>query len=441
LAERNVLDRRTFVKGVLAAGATITAAACVAPVTTPAVPAVPVAPPTVVGPSWMHPKSLVRAQPGYGQAHLTWKYGDTVKWLPPEKYPADAAADTLAALPKTKLEWIYYTMLLAKMWEATMKDLQLGGKDTIIGMHKGSGEEAAYVATIAAEAPTDYHFTNMRQHGAYIAKGVTTNELTAGYFGKVTGPSRGYCSYRMMKAPVGYGGSLGPQGAVWSQMSGYGWYFKVKKSGQVCVTCSGDGASHSSYVWPGYRTCANYKLPIVFGITNNFQGVSNPTPTVCAAPYLADYPASLGIPCSVVDGNSVAAVYTAMKEAIDRARAGDGPSVVEMLTFRWYDHSGTAGAKIGVDGAFGLPYRTDDEVRAWLSRDPVVRYANFLKDRGLFTQAELDAQKPKAQKEIDDAVAFARASPVPNGPDGAKGMWPDYVVPANQWFEHVVRTT
>jgi TPP-dependent pyruvate/acetoin dehydrogenase alpha subunit len=70
-----------------------------------------------------------------------------------------------------------------------------------------------------------------------------------------------------------------------------------------------------------------------------------------------------------------------------------------------------------------------------------VRFSNFLKERGLFTQAELDAQKTKAQKEIDDAVAFARASPVPKGPDGAKGMWVDYVVPANQWFEHVVRTT
>jgi pyruvate dehydrogenase E1 component alpha subunit len=224
-------------------------------------------------------------------------------------------------------------------------------------------------------------------------------------------------------------------------MSGYGWYFKVKKSGQVCVTCSGDGSSHSSYVWPGYRTCANYKLPVVFGITNNFQGVSNPTPTVAAAPYLADYPASLGIPCVVVDGNNVGAVYSAMKEAIDRARAGDGPSVVEMLTFRWYDHSGTAGAKIGQDGAFGLPYRTDDEVRAWLSRDPVVRFANFLKDKSLFTQAELDAQKTKVLKVVDDAVAFGRASPVPKGPDGAKGVWVDWVAPATQWFEHVVRTT
>jgi TPP-dependent pyruvate/acetoin dehydrogenase alpha subunit len=115
--------------------------------------------------------------------------------------------------------------------------------------------------------------------------------------------------------------------------------------------------------------------------------------------------------------------------------------VVEGYTYRWLDHDGFAGAEVGVDGAFGLPYRTDDEVRAWLSRNPVVRYGNWLTEKGLFTSAELDALKKKAQTAFDDSIAFARSSPLPNGPDGNKGMWPDYVAPAMQFFEHTVRTT
>src|SRR3990170_3473490 len=112
VTQASLVNRRTFVKGMLAAGATVTVAAC-APLAAPSgpAPAAPVAPPTVTGPSWIHPKSLVRAAPGYGGAHLTWKYGDTVKWLPPEKYQADAAADALAKLPKEKLTDIYSKML------------------------------------------------------------------------------------------------------------------------------------------------------------------------------------------------------------------------------------------------------------------------------------------------------------------------------------------
>ncbi len=447
MAERNVLDRRTFVKGVLAAGATITAAACVAPVTTPAVPAVPVAPPTVVGPAWIHPKSLVRAQPGYGGAHLTWKYGDTVKWLPPEKFPADAAADSLAKLPKTKLENIYYLMQVSKIWENGIKDIQLAGKDTMFGVHHGAGQEADQIGVAQAlrlrpETTTpDLVSCNMRHHALGIGMGQSLNELSAGIWGKTTGATKGYCSYRQSDVKNGFYGPLPLIGLGWNVCAGLAWSCKVRKSGQISLGMNGDGGTATRYWGSAIRSSVTYKLPVVWWVANNFQGVSNPCATWTPSPYLADMGAGMGLPCSVVDGNNVAQVYSACKEAADKARAGDGPSVVESLTWRWYDHSGNAGAKIGQDGAWGLPYRTDDEVRAWLSRDPVVRYGNWLTEKGLFTSAELDALKKKAQTAFDDSIAFARAGPLPNGPDGNRGMWPDYVAPAMQFFEHTVRTT
>jgi len=445
LAERNVLDRRTFVKGVLAAGATVTVAACVAPVTTAPTAAAPVTQPTAVGPAWIHPKSLVRAQPGYGGAHLTWKYGDTVKWLPPEKFPADAAADAFAKLPKTKLENIYYLMQLSSIWENGIKDIQLAGKDTLFGVHHGAGQEADQVGVGQAlrglPNPPDLAACNMRHHALGLAMGQDVKVLSAGIFGKTTGATKGYASYRQSDVKNGFYGPLPLIGLGWNVAAGLAWSCKVRKAGQIALGMNGDGGSATRYWGSAVRSSVNYKLPVVWCVANNFQGVANPCATWVPSPYIADMSAGMGLPCVVVDGNNVAQTYTACKEAADKARAGDGPSVVESLTWRWYDHSGNAGAKIGVDGAFGLPYRTDDEVRAWLGRNPITRYGNWLVEKGLFTSAELAALKTKAQTAFDDSIAFARSSPLPNGPDANKGMWPDYVAPAMQFFEHTVRTT
>ena len=445
MAERNVLDRRTFVKGVLAAGATVTVAACVAPVTTPEVPAAPVGSPTVVGPAWIHPKSLVRAQPGYGGAHLTWKYGDTTKWLPPENFPADAAADSFAKLPKAKLETIYYFMQLGSIWENGIKDIQLAGKDTMFGIHHGAGQEADQVgvgqALQSLPLPPDLIACNMRHHALGLARGQDVKVLSAGIFGKTTGATKGYASYRQSDVKNGFYGPLPLIGLGWNVAAGLAWSCKVRKSGQIALGMNGDGGCATRYWGSAMRSSCNYKLPVVWWVANNFQAMSLPSATTYPSPYISDMGAGMGLPCLVVDGNNVAQVYTTCKEAADKARAGDGPTVVDSLTWRWYDHSGNAGAKIGADGAWGLPYRTDDEVRAWLSRDPKVRYGNWLIAKGLFTAAELDALKAKAQTAFDDSIAFARSSPLPLGPDGNKGMWPDYVAPAMQFFEHTVRTT
>jgi pyruvate dehydrogenase E1 component alpha subunit len=125
---------------------------------------------------------------------------------------------------------------------------------------------------------------------------------------------------------------------------------------------------------------------------------------------------------------------------VDRARAGDGPSVIEMVTWRWFDHYGLAGAKVGVDGAFGLPYRTDDEVKNWISHEPIGRYETWLIERGILTRSELDTIKQQVKVEVDDSVQFARASPLTRPEDGNRNSYKTDIVPATQIYGHPVVT-
>ena len=439
MKQSSLVDRRTFVKGMLAAGATVTVAAC-APVAAPSgpVPAAPVAPPAITGPAWIHPKSLVRAAPGYGGAHLTWKYGDAIKWLAPEKYPADAAADALARLPKEKLTDMYSKLNLSRQWETQIKDLWLGGKEGLYGyFHMSLGEEALSVGVCGALNKDDYITSTHRGHADLIAKGGRVNDMSAEIWYKATGYSRGYGgSMHIVDASLGILGSNGIVGVGVYLASGAAWSAKVRKSGQVAVTLMGDSAYNSRSAGSSIRSAVNYKLPVFFVAMNNFQGVSNPIAVTAPAPYVADYFSGLGLPTVVGDGNSVADSYFKAKEAADRARAGDGPTVLELLTYRWMDHQGFAGGTVAQDGAFGLPYRTDDEVRAWLAREPIARMGAFLVERGLFTQAELDALKQKAVDQVKASIEFARAGPEPRAEDGVRNAYINYIPRATQFFEH-----
>ena len=159
---------------------------------------------------------------------------------------------------------------------------------------------------------------------------------------------------------------------------------------------------------------------MIFVNENNFQYMFRfPWADTAPTKYISEYTKGLGIPHHLVDGNDLSAVYAATKEAVEWARAGKGPSMIEGMTYRWYDHSGFAGAKAGVDGAFGIPYRTDDEVRAWMSRDPITRYKRWLLAKDLATEAELTEVESETQAAVDASVEFARQG---NDPDPSKGV-------------------
>jgi len=437
----------------LAAGATVTVAAC-APVTTAPTPAAPSGPATVVGPAWIHPLSLVRAQPGYGGEHLTWKIGDTVKWLPPEKFPNDAASDALAKVPKATLMTAYDRMWQNRMFEQGMKDVSLGGYPVgatgtaqklaagVYGsghMRVGQEAEAIAMGTLCLQ-PQDYIVATHAGHHDLAGRGADMNKMTAEFFMRKTGYNKGYGGTMHLTAvDLNILGMNPIVGANPPLAAGAAWAAKVKKDGRVSVSYHGDGAINSRYVANTVRSSTNYKLPVILCTENNWFSAGNFAAMLTPSPYIADMFAGMGLPGVVAEGNSVASVYYLGKQLVDRARAGDGPGHIEVITFRWYDHQGFAGAKVGVDGAFGLPYRTDAEVRAWMGRDPIVRFGAWLLDKGIATQAEMDALKTKQANAYNASVDFALASPLTTPEDGAANVWAfSERVPAMQFFEHTV---
>jgi TPP-dependent pyruvate/acetoin dehydrogenase alpha subunit len=436
LDQKTKLDRRAFLKTLGAAGATATFVAASAPqsaqAATQGVPGKDLVA-GLTGGKWDKSVALASAGPG---GNMNWQPGDSVKFLPPEKIAGGRAADALTALPKGKLLTIYERMNLSRKWETTFKDLFVGGKDGLYGsFHPYIGEEAIAAGVMIALNDDDFIASTHRGHGHLIAKGGDLNKMSAEIFFKETGYNKAYGGSMhitdMAKGIMGMNGivAAGPYLAAGAAMGAL-----VRGTKQVSVVFHGDGACNSPYFFSAVRSATNYKLPVVWVIENNFQMIAVPMATVTPTKYIADYVKGLGIPATTIDGNDVAAVYATAKEAVDRARAGEGPSVIEAMTFRWLDHSGFAGARVGVDGAAGLPYRSDNEVRQWMSRDPIKRFKAFLLDRKLASPGELEKIEADAQKAVDDSITFARNSKNPDPVSTLKNVYASGEVTATQFF-------
>jgi len=388
----------------------------------------------ISGGKWDKTISLATAGPG---GNPDWKPGDAVRFLPPERIPTSGSASSaLAGLSKEKLLTIYQRMSASRKWETTMKDLFVGAKDGLYGsFHTYIGEEAIACGVMAALNDDDYIASTHRGHGHLIAKGGDLNKMAAEIFFKETGYNKGYGgSMHITDMAKGIMGMNGIVGASFYLAAGAAIRAQVRGTKQVGVAFFGDGAANSPYYFSAIRSCANYKIPAIFVNENNFQYMGVPMATVVPTKYISDYTRGLDIPHYVVDGNDVSAVYAATQEAVDWARAGKGPSMIEGITYRWYDHSGFAGGRVGTDGAMGLPYRSDEEVRQWMSRDPITRYKTWLLDKGLASQAELQKIESDMDKAVADSIAFARQSNDPDPSAGVLNTSAGGAMPATQFF-------
>jgi pyruvate dehydrogenase E1 component alpha subunit len=368
---------------------------------------------------------------------MKWQPGDSVKFLPPEKFADTQAARDFATLPKEKLLDVYRVMVTERVWETTGKDLFLGGKDGLYGyFHMYIGEEAIAAGAMAALNKDDYITSTHRGHGHIIAKGGDINKMSAEIFVKQTGYNKGYgLSMHIVDMSLGIMGANGIVGGGWWLACGAAYAAKVRGTQQVAIAFAGDGAVHSRYYFNAIRNAVAYNFPYIAFIENNFHNAGTPGALVSATRYQSDLTKGLDIPHYLVDGNDVAQVYDATKRAVEWARAGNGPSVIEAMTYRWYDHQGFAGAKAAVDGAFGLPYRSDDEMRQWMSRDPNVRYKAFLLDNKLATTEELAKVEADVKAAVDASWEFARQGPAVDARMGLSNVWVQGDVEATQWFD------
>jgi len=327
-------------------------------------------------------------------------------------------------------------MSTSRKWETTMKDLFLAGEDGLYGaFHTYVGEEAVAVGVIGALNDDDYIASTHRGHGHLIAKGGDLNRMSAEIFFKETGYNKGYGgSMHITDMSKGIMGMNGIVGASFYMAAGAALRGMIRGTKQVGVAFFGGGAAASPYYFSAVRSCKNLDIPVIFVNENNFQYMSIPVADTVPTKYVSDFTKGLDLPHHLVDGNDIAAVYHATKQAVEWAHAGNGPSVIEALTYRWYDHSGFAGARIGQEGATGLPYRTDDEVRGWMTRDPIPRYRRWLVAKGLAEEDELARIEEEAQAAVDESVEFARNGADPDPAAGVLNTHADGAVLASQFY-------
>jgi TPP-dependent pyruvate/acetoin dehydrogenase alpha subunit len=345
-------------------------------------------------------------------------------------------SSVLDQIPKEKLLEMYGHMLTSRWWEDGIKEVFLAGKDNLYGVyHLYIGEEAIAVGAIGVLNPDDYIVSHHRGHGHLIAKGGDINKMSAEIFFREGGYNKGFGgSMHITDVSKGILGMNGIVGVSHMLAGGAAYGIKVKGTKQVAVSFGGDGSVLNGWFYSALRNAALYKLPLIMIIENNGYQVAMPTEETIALHDLSKLAAGLEVPGYTVDGQDVLAVYSVMKTAVDRARAGLGPTLIEAKTYRFYDHAGLAGAKSGVLGAFGLPYRSDKDVKAWIANDPLPKFRNTLIAIGVLTEQEADQMETDVKKRVADSMDFARASPVPKPEGGLNNVYAQGSVSASQMF-------
>lgn len=310
----------------------------------------------------------------------------------------------MKVLGKPMLLDIYRKMVAVRTFEETAADLYLKGQ--LPGfLHVYIGEEAVAAGVMAHLTPQDMITSTHRGHGHAVAKGARFDMMMAELFAKKTG----YChgkggSMHIADLDLGMLGANGIVGGGVPIATGAGLALKMKGTDRVTVCFFGDGGSNTGAFYEGVNLAAVWNLPVVFVCENNQYAESTPRTTHQKVQYVSDRAAAFNIPGETIDGMDVFEVYQKAGEAIDRARAGKGPTLLEARTYRFMGHF------IGDP----QPYRTKEEVEEWKQRDPILLFRRRVLGEGKISAAELDAIDAAIKKEIEAAVEFGRTSPEPD---------------------------
>jgi acetoin:2,6-dichlorophenolindophenol oxidoreductase subunit alpha len=282
----------------------------------------------------------------------------------------------------------------------------LFGQGAITGTsHLCIGQEACAVGASAGLRPDDLVTSNHRGHGHFLARGADPRRVMAELFGKATGYSGGRGgSQHMADFALGFLGSNGITGGMTPIATGAALSQKQLGTGRVVLCFFGDGATGQGAFHEALNMGANWKLPVIYFCENNLYAMSTPVADAFAQPSVAARAGAYALPSSQVDGNDYFAVRAAVQQAADRARAGDGPTLLEALTYRYCGHSKSDACE----------YRTADEEALWHARDPLASMAARLLDGGLAAADELEALAAGAREAVAEAVEFARQSPEPD---------------------------
>ena len=273
--------------------------------------------------------------------------------------------------------------------------------------HLYIGQEAVAVGACAALRSDDYITSTHRGHGHCIAKGARVDRMFAELLGKVDGYCRGKGGSMHIADPTV--GNLGANGIVGGSLAiavGAALSARMRGTDQVVVCFFGEGAANEGLFHESMNLAALWKSPVIYLCENNMYGEYTPMERVTARPDIITRGNSFGIPSYSIDGQDVLAVFKSVTEAVDRGRAGEGPTFLVCNTYRYRGHH--VGDQLRA-------YRSREEEKEWQEqRDPIATYADWLVSQGQATRNELELVDAKVQREIEDGIAFAKAAPHPS---------------------------
>jgi TPP-dependent pyruvate/acetoin dehydrogenase alpha subunit len=331
--------------------------------------------------------------------------------LPP--LASDSAARTLFPPADTQIRILYYLKLTRELEDRIERKLYRQGK-VLGGVYVGRGQEAIAVGSCIDLRPDDVVCPSHRDMGAYLIRGIDLRTILAQYLGRKTGPTKG-------KDGNLHFGSLDHNVIAFISMlgdsvpvaAGIGLSFKMRGQDRVVICPFGDGATSRGDWHEGTNMAAVLKCPVIYLCNNNQYAYSTPLERQMAVENVADRAAAYGIPGEIVDGNDVLAVWEASKRAIERARAGEGPTLIECKTFRMTGHSAH-------DDAGYVPAELFE---IWEEKDPIRRLERDLVKREIITAGAIEEMQKAIIGEIDAALAIAEQDPYPDAEDCITGVY------------------
>jgi len=316
-------------------------------------------------------------------------------------------------MEKTKLIEMYRRMLEIRYFEE--KVFELYGQNLVPGtIHLYAGEEAVAVGVCANLRRDDYITSTHRGHGHCIAKGADMSKVMAEILGKKTGYCKGKGgSMHIADFNIGMLGATAVVGAGIPIAAGAGLSIKLRGTDHVVACFFGEGASNQGTFHEGINIAATWRLPVVFVCENNLYAMGTRQSLVMSIENIADRAIAYGIHGVVVDGNDVLAVYEAASEAVNKARQGGGPTLIECKTYRQKGHSRFDPAA----------YRPKNEVEEWVKKDPIPRFKSKLIEMGVLTNEEDEKVKSEAKAAVEGAVKFAMESPFPEPEEALEDVY------------------
>ena len=332
----------------------------------------------------------------------------------------------MSDISREKLHEIHYFLRLTRMLEERLTNLSAQGK--VIGsLYRSLGQEGTAVGTAAALRPDkgDIAAPILRDLGALLTMGGKPVEVFQQYMAKGSGPTRG------RELNIHYGspernfiGPVSMLGEMIPLMAGVALGFKMRKQDGVALCYIGDGGSSTGPTHEGLNFAAVLDLPFILVIENNGFAYSTPTERQTRLTRLADRALAYGIPGVTVDGNDVLSVYRATRDAAERARRGEGPTLLECVTFRMKGHAQHD----------NQAYVPREVIAEWESRDPILRFEHYLIETGAASQADLDRAIERIHAELDQAVHEAESSPMPEPHTALEGVFDGSIATRAPWL-------